>query len=190
MTPRERPPRNERPGQTPSPEPTPKQSDRFADLVGDAKRLEPGPARVADRASARKNGPIDRSNDDSAPAFRRPEPENPHLAAAPGINDQQLTRLRRGDPEPEERIDLHGTRLAEAKRILTKRIDSAHARGLRCLIVVHGLGKRSPTPEAVLRDAVPDWLTRGATARHVLALAPAPRRLGGDGATLVLLRKS
>ncbi len=145
---------------------------------------------MAERASARKKGPIDRSKRDTAPAFRRPEPENAHLAAAPGINDQQLARLRRGEPEPEERIDLHGTRLAEAKRILTKRIESAHARGLRCLVVVHGLGQRSPTEEAVLRDALPDWLTRGAIVRHVLAFAPAPRRLGGDGATLVLLRKS
>ncbi len=145
---------------------------------------------MVERVSARRNDPTDASKGDTAPTFRRPEPENPHLAAAPGINDQQLTRLRRGDPEPEEQIDLHGLRLAEAKRILTKRIDSAHARGLRCLIIVHGLGRRSPMQEAVLRDAVPEWLTRGANARHVLAFAPAPRRLGGDGATLVLLRKS
>lgn len=174
MTPRDRPPQD---------------PDRFADLVGDAKRLDAGPARVAQRAGPRKRSPRDRSKHDDSPSFRWPEPENRHLAAAPGINDRQLMQLRQGETEPEERIDLHGTRQGEAKRILAKRIESAVARELRCLIIVHGLGKRSPTGEAVLRDAVPDWLTRGTIARHLLAFVPAPRRLGGDGATLVLLRK-
>ena len=145
---------------------------------------------MAERASARRGAPGHSTKEGTPPAFRWPEPGNRHLAAAPGLNDQQLTRLRHGEPEPEERIDLHGTRLAEAKRILAKRIESACARELRCLLIVHGVGKRSPTNEAVLRDAVPDWLTRGAIARQVLAFAPAPRRLGGDGATLVLLRKA
>ena len=181
----ERPPR-----QAPSSDRSPTDTDRFADLVGDAKRLDPGPPRVAERASTRRGVPRDSSKGETPSAFRRPEPENHHLAAAPGVSGQQLTRLRHGEPEPEERIDLHGTRLAEAKRILAKRIESAVARGLRCLVIVHGVGKRSPTNEAVLRDAVPDWLTRGAIARQVLAFAPAPRRLGGDGATLVLLRKA
>ena len=181
--------RDKPPSEHPSDE-APKSTDRFANLVGDAKRLDPGPPRVAERASARRDVTRDPSKGEGPPAFRWPDPENRHLAAAPGMSDQQLTRLRHGEPEPEERIDLHGTRLAEAKRILAKRIESVLARGLRCLVIVHGVGKRSPTEEAVLREAVPDWLTRGAIARHVLAFAPAPRRLGGDGATLVLLRKA
>jgi DNA-nicking Smr family endonuclease len=173
----------------------PPEGDRFADLLGDAKPLGRGPARVAERPPAGSRPRPARSAGAGAataavPSFRHPDPESAHLAAAPGINDQQLARLRRGEPEPEERIDLHGTRREEAKRILAQRIESAVARALRCVVVVHGLGKRSPTEEAVLRDAVPGWLTRGALARHVLAFAPAPRRLGGDGATLVLLRKS
>lgn len=114
----------------------------------------------------------------------------PNLAAAHGISDQQLRRLQQGEPEPEERIDLHGLRADDAKRVLSKRIESAVAQGLRSVVVIHGMGKRSPTGEATLRDAVPGWLTRGALARVVLAIAPAPRRLGGEGATMVLLRKN
>lgn len=181
--------RDEQPRPAPLPGKSPSDGDRFADLVGDAKRIDPGPPRVADRISARRGAPADPTKAGTAPAFHWPDPENRHLAAAPGVSGQQLTRLRHGEPEPEEQIDLHGTRLAEAKRILAQRVESAHARGLRCLVIVHGVGKRSPTNEAVLRDAMPDWLTRGALARQVLAFAPAPRRLGGDGATLVLLRK-
>jgi DNA-nicking Smr family endonuclease len=42
----------------------------------------------------------------------------------------------------------------------------------------------------VLREALPGWLTQGTATRHVLAFSPAPDRLGGNGATLVLLRRS
>ena len=181
----------------------PKDGDRFADLIGDARPLARGPARIpgapassgrpraAERPRAGGEGESNAATVPPAAAtFRHPEAGNAHLAAAPGINDQQLARLARGEPEPEERIDLHGTRREEAKRILARRIESAVARALRCVVVVHGMGRRSPNAEAVLRDAVPGWLTRGATGRHVLAIAPAPRRLGGEGATLVLLRKA
>lgn len=190
----------------------PHEGERFADLLRDAKPLAKGKARADDRASARDRSPTprpprppappgtasagpgshhpERAATGRAPAFRHPDPACAHLAGAPGINDLALGRLRRGDPEPEERIDLHGTRQAEARRILSMRIESAVARGLRCVIVVHGVGRRSPNEQAILRDALPGWLERGANARHVLAFAPAPRRLGGDGATLVLLRKA
>lgn len=182
--------------------------ETFADLLGESRRGTPRDARGSvrvDRAaaeSARRNAKsrapaasrgASRASDESSEVssgFRRPRPDLPQLAAAYGISDQQLSRLQRGEPEPEERIDLHGLRADDARRVLSKRIESAGAQGLRSVLVIHGLGKRSPTGEATLRDAVPDWLTRGALGRRVLALAPAPRRLGGEGATMVLLRKS
>jgi DNA-nicking Smr family endonuclease len=104
------------------------------------------------------------------------------------VSDTQLLGLARGEPEPEERIDLHGARRDIAGRLVTKRIESARAQGLRCVLVIHGRGQHSAVGEAVLRDALPDWLSAGPTARHVLAFTPAPERLGGSGATLVLLR--
>lgn len=177
---------------------------RFADLVPDARRID---ADERTRSAARvRAGATPRSSTarpklppaaarpasaDSPPtSFRWPDPANRHLAAAPGVGDQQLNRLARGEPEAEERIDLHGTRVAEARRLLARRIASARARGLRCVLVVHGRGRGSATNDAPLRDAVPDWLSRGETGRSVLAFAPAPRKLGGEGATMVLLRKS
>ena len=104
------------------------------------------------------------------------------------MSDRTLAALARGEPEPEERIDLHGARKDAAGALLAKRIESARARGLRCVVIVHGRGRRSPDGVAVLRDAVPDWLTGGRCGQAVLAFTPAPDRLGGRGATLVLLR--
>ena len=161
--------------------------DDFADLFGgEAKPISRGPARVETRTK-----PVVRGRGESGgagPRFRWPDPGDRGCAAAEGVSDQQLLALRRGEPEVEERIDLHGARRDAAGPILAKRIESARAQGLRCVIVIHGRGQHSPLGEAVLKDAVPDWLTKGANGRAVLAFAPAPDRLGGDGATLVLLR--
>ena len=162
----------------------------FADLVSDdtrklderrtrivPKNTTPRPAaRMSNREAANPNA-----------AFRFPDPADRHTAARNGVSDAQLLALRRGDPEPDERIDLHGTRRDAAGVLLAKRLTSAVAQGLRCVIVIHGRGQRSASGEAVLRDALPDWLTRGKAAENVQAFAPAPERLGGAGATLVLL---
>ena len=161
--------------------------DDFADLFGDkARPIDRGPDRVAPRSKPAVRG-IPQS-DGAAPKFRWPDPEERGCAAADGVSDQQLFALRRGDPEPEERIDLHRTRKDAAGPLLAKRIQSARAQGLRCVVVIHGRGQHSPLGEAVLKDALPGWLTKGATGHAVLAFAPAPDRMGGDGATLVLLR--
>ena len=105
------------------------------------------------------------------------------------MNDLQLLALSRGDEPPRERIDLHGMRLEPARRTLARRLEAARARGLGCVIVIHGRGQRSASGEAVLRERLPDWLTTGPVARDVLAFAQAPQSLGGRGATLVLLRR-
>ena len=166
----------------------------FASLLGDTKPLAKGPRRLppaeaGSKARRRVLRPSDGKAPRSAAEFRWPDPEDRHRAAAEGVNDTRLLALSRGQPQPEERIDLHGTRREMASRLLAKRLASACAAGLECVLVIHGQGQRSASGEAVLRDALPDWLTRGANARAVLAFAPAPERLGGAGATLVLLRR-
>jgi len=168
----------------------PGDTDSFASLLGDAKPLARGPVRLpptSGRPHARhRSGPNDGTR--VTGKFRWPDSNDRHRAVADGVTDSQLAALSRGDPEPLERIDLHGTRHEQAARLVAKRLQSARAQGLDCVIVIHGRGQRSASGEAVLRDALPGWLTTGECARHVLAFAPAPKGLGGLGATLVLLR--
>jgi DNA-nicking Smr family endonuclease len=80
-------------------------------------------------------------------------------------------------------------RQKEARRLLATRLESAQARGLRCVTVIHGRGRGSQMGDAVLRDSISDWLSKAPCAKTLLAFAPAPNRLGGEGATLVLLRR-
>ena len=164
------------------------ESESFADLIGDTNPVDRGPARVERRARESIISPARRSGTPTLD-FRWPDPDEPRLAAAPGVSNAQLSALGRGDHEPEERIDLHGLRRDAASRLLIDRIGSARARGLRCVIVVHGRGQGSGTGEAVLRDSLPGWLSRPACAKHLLGFAPAPNRHGGEGAILVLLRR-
>ena len=163
----------------------------FADLIGGAKPLDKGPKRV--NPPSQRVRPVARLTGDSkssdAKGFRWPDPEDRFSACAEGVTDAQLLSLGRGEPAPEERIDLHGARRDAAGRLLTKRLESARGQGLASVLIIHGQGQRSATGEAVLREALPGWLTRGAAASHVLAFTSAPDRLGGRGATLVLLRK-
>lgn len=165
------------------------ESESFADLIGDTKPIARGPARV-ERAARKSRTSRPRNILAQTPAFRWPDPDEPRLAGNPGVSDAQLFALGRGEPEPEEKIDLHGLRRDAAARLLVDRIESARARGLRCVVVVHGRGRRAGTGEAVLRDALPGWLSEAACARHLLGFAPAPSRHGGEGAILVLLRRN
>jgi DNA-nicking Smr family endonuclease len=158
----------------------------FADLIGETKPIARGKARV-ERAAQQKRPRRAHKSDTSTSSFHWPDPDEPRMAGAHGVSDAQLFALRRGEWESEERIDLHGLRSAAASRRLRDRIESARARGLRCVIVIHGRGQGSEGGEPVLRDALPGWLSNAACAKHVLGFAPAP--LGSAGAMLVLLRK-
>jgi DNA-nicking Smr family endonuclease len=109
-------------------------------------------------------------------------------ARAEDVSRALLAKLRRGDPAPEQEIDLHGLSARDAERRLAGELAEAELEGVRCLLVIHGRGLHSRTG-AVLRDALPAWLARGPHAERVMAFATAPRSLGGPGATLVLLRR-
>jgi DNA-nicking Smr family endonuclease len=120
--------------------------------------------------------------------FYRPDPDEPLLGHAEGIQASQLRRLRGGRIPPELRIDLHGLRADEARRHILTELPAAIAAGLRCVIVVHGKGLRSEGAP-VLRNALVEWLAEPALDGRVLAFAPAQPEDGGRGATYVLLRR-
>jgi DNA-nicking Smr family endonuclease len=107
----------------------------------------------------------------------------------PGLDPRVLRRLRKGEFTPQADLDLHGTDAATARVLVEAFVVESHARGLRCLRIVHGRGRRSPNGEPVLKPSLPRWLARGPARRIVLAYASAPPADGGAGATYVLLRR-
>jgi len=122
------------------------------------------------------------------PRASAPKPASPARRTAPGPLEPRLKRrLARGLVAVDARIDLHGKRQSEAHRQLIRFVETCRARGHRSVLVVTGKG-RSGEGTGVLRRLVPLWLAQDPLAAHVVAVAPAHARHGGDGALYLRLK--
>jgi DNA-nicking Smr family endonuclease len=89
----------------------------------------------------------------------------------------------------DDRLDLHGMGVAEARAQLELFLRTMCARGERCVLVIHGKGEHSPGRQAVLRGEIAAWLSQGTSSQHVAAFATSGASDGGEGAVYVLLRR-
>ena len=116
--------------------------------------------------------------------------------AAP-LDRQTSRQLDKGRIEVEARLDLHGMRQRDAHAQLRRFLKTAQAQRAQACAGDHGQGCRSDASRSfyeedergVLRQAVPHWLADPEFASLVVSFSQAPRRLGGDGALYVRLRK-
>jgi len=104
-----------------------------------------------------------------------------------GLPRKVLRDLAHGRWSVQDRLDLHGQRVDEARQAVVQFLASARRRGLRCVCVIHGKGHRSATGEPVLRQRVRTWLVQK---DEVLAYCDAAPGLGGAGAVQILLKSS
>jgi DNA-nicking Smr family endonuclease len=134
------------------------------------------------------------------PAKTTPKPavKQPPAVRGAALDRQTARQLERGRLAVEARLDLHGMRQREAHAALRRFLKSAQGKGYRHVLVITGKGAAVDTTKpfyesderGVLRQAVPHWLTAPDLAHVVLSYAEAPRRLGGEGALYVRLRKA
>jgi DNA-nicking Smr family endonuclease len=122
-------------------------------------------------------------------AFRFPQQDEPLLARRDDTSARVFGRLRSGEIRPDYRIDLHRLDRSTARRILAKGIDTASQSGAECVLVTHGWGRASEGRIAIIKEALPGWLSTAPLADHVQAFAPSIARDGGPGATYLLLRR-
>jgi DNA-nicking Smr family endonuclease len=126
-----------------------------------------------------------------------PAPKLTHVPRAEALDRQTSRQLDKGRLEVEARLDLHGMRQRDAHAQLRRFLKTAQARGLKHVLVITGKGVDPETrtsfyeeeERGVLRNAVPHWLSEPDFASLVASFSPAPRRLGGEGALYVRLRK-
>jgi DNA-nicking Smr family endonuclease len=134
------------------------------------------------------------------PAFRFGEKARTQTTSSPAqsplhMDAKAFGRMTRGKLAPEARIDLHGLTLSEAHPELISFVLSAHAHGLRLVLVITGKGKakgdQGPIPERIgaLRHQVPHWLRMAPLGPVVLQMTEAHLRHGGAGAFYVYLRR-
>ncbi|QDQ85001.1 Smr/MutS family protein [Paraburkholderia megapolitana] len=103
----------------------------------------------------------------------------------PGISQDVVRKLRRGEWIVQAQLDLHGMRRDEARDALASFVRDSVKRGLRCLRVIHGKGLGSVGKEPVLKGKVRAWLVQK---EEVIAFCQARPNDGGAGAVLVLLQ--
>jgi DNA-nicking Smr family endonuclease len=126
-----------------------------------------------------------------------PPPKPAPVPRAAPLDRQTARELEKGRIEVEAKLDLHGMRQRDAHAQLRRFLKTAQARGLKHVLVITGKGADPETRKSfyeaeergVLRSAVPRWLAEPDFAPLVISYSQAPRRLGGDGALYVRLRK-
>ena len=157
----------------------------------------------------------------AAPAAKRvrvkaPVPVAPKMPAQPlqtkmsshariaGVDGSTAERLRRGQIEPDAKLDLHGMTQERAYARLLSFVQRGHEHGYRCLLVITGKGldvrgeehartRGFVMPErskaGVLRSLVPQWLEQRETRPLVVGIQSAHVRHGGSGAFYVYLKR-
>jgi DNA-nicking Smr family endonuclease len=155
------------------------------------------PARAAMQKARPKPIPFKRLEDDLAiPAEMMKETsgwdadiENGDLITfkRSGLPTDVLRKLRRGQWIVQASLDLHGLTTDGARKELGRFLALARHSGIRCVLIVHGKGTRSPNNVAVIRNKVRLSLSQR---DEVLAFCDAAPADGGAGAVIVLLKSS
>jgi DNA-nicking Smr family endonuclease len=127
----------------------------------------------------------------------KPAPKPAPAPRGEALDRQTARRLERGHVAVEARLDLHGMRQRDAHAALRRFLKAAQGKGYRHVLVITGKGAADTTrplyesdERGVLRSAVPHWLAAPDLAPIVVSYAEAPRRLGGEGALYVRLRRA
>lgn len=173
--------------------PSAEEHELFVETLKDAKVLaKRKPA--APKAAAPKRASV------SPPELPMPA-QTPRKSTA-GLDGNTADRLRRGELDPQARLDLHGMTESTAHRALVTFLRGASARGLRLVLIVTGKGGKPQAPDApfdlelegrargVLKTMTPRWLAEPELAGFVADIRLSHRRHGGAGALYVYLRKS
>jgi DNA-nicking Smr family endonuclease len=167
--------------------------EKAAPLKGRTRTVAPKSGKIAAPA-AKETPPQGPRPVQEAP---KPMPKPAHVPRAAPLDRQTSRQLDKGRIEVEARLDLHGMRQRDAHAQLRRFLKTAQARGLRHVLVITGKGADQAAAKSfyeedergVLRNAVPHWLAEPDFAPLVVSFSPAPRRLGGEGALYVRLRR-
>ncbi|MDR2339053.1 MAG: Smr/MutS family protein [Deltaproteobacteria bacterium] len=105
-----------------------------------------------------------------------------------GLPEKLIRSLKAGSLPLEDRLDLHGHSLEEARKALSKFISGSSLLGKKTVLVIHGRGLRSPDKNPVLKSNLENLLLKTHIKKYILAFCSAKPCDGGTGASYVLLR--
>lgn len=100
----------------------------------------------------------------------------------PTLQNKIFTQLKQGKLRWYDAVDIHGCTIEEARDAMTQLLSQAKQNNETVVKIVHGKGS-----EAILKTCVNGWLRQ---LPEVLAFCSAPPKDGGNGAVLILLKKT
>ncbi len=103
-----------------------------------------------------------------------------------GLQHSVIRRLKRGAIPIFKEIDMHGLKYQEAIGVLNESIKQIIETKTVCVLFIHGKGLGSINQTPIIKPLVKQFLS---CHPRILAYTPAPKKLGGDGATLALIRR-
>ncbi|MEM8688525.1 MAG: Smr/MutS family protein [Pseudomonadota bacterium] len=177
---------------------TPIKRTRYTERVQAPKPPKP---KVPPPAAAKK---VSQKPVQPRPAAARRAPDPPQPPALSQFDRRTRQKFTRGNVEIDARLDLHGHSAERARGELMRFISSAHAQGLRTVLVITGKGEspyarhtlhgadhfHTPERQGRLRRLIPEWLEEASLRAYVSGYQPAHPRHGGGGAFYVRLRRN
>jgi len=108
------------------------------------------------------------------------------IYSRPGVQQNVMKKLKRGQFSIEAELDLHRMTSDQAHTELMDFIVVCQRQHIRCVRVIHGKGLSSKNQIPVLKSKVNKWLRQW---DPVLAFCSARRCDGGNGALYILLKR-
>ncbi|MFQ3250170.1 MAG: DNA-nicking Smr family endonuclease [Glaciecola sp.] len=132
---------------------------------------------------------MEQEKDDNGLTIEKVEPLDPYdfiEYKQDGVQQGVYKNLRLGKYQIESSLNITNMKFDEARLTLYKTIKDCHERGVRSLLLQHGLGLKSKPFPAFLKSYVNQWLRQ---IDMVIAFHTAQKQHGGLGAVYVLMKK-
>jgi DNA-nicking Smr family endonuclease len=127
--------------------------------------------------------------DDNGLSIDNVSPIDPHDFLSykqDGVQEGVFKNLRLGKYQIDSRLSLRGVKFDDARLSLFNTITDCHERGIRTLLVDHGLGLQSKPFPGFMKSYVNRWLSE---IEAVIAYHTALKHHGGLASVYVLLKK-
>ena len=127
--------------------------------------------------------------DDNGLSIDYVEPLDPHAFLSykkDGVQEGVFKNLRLGKYHIDSRLSLQRLRFDDARLAIYNTISECHERGIRTILIDHGLGLHSKPFPAFMKSYVNQWLQE---MEAVIAFHTALKQHGGLASVYVLLKK-
>ena len=108
------------------------------------------------------------------------------LGQGTALSKKNIKDYNKGNVFIENKLDLHGFNLVEAKNSLENFINQSVKNNKRLILVITGKGKEG---EGIIKNNIISWLNAKDLRNKILAVNYASKKHGGTGAIYILLRK-